>query len=484
VWSRDTSDPGHIVGRCLWFNEPVQDKRRFEGDVQIETPTVKSAETVPAVEDTSYIGYVASALVIAVLGGFLLAILLPLAETGMFWEDRVPQLIQAHGWAQLQGWAGMFVAGMALRLIPRFAGRPPIPRSVTVPVLVLLVSGIVLRTIAEPFVTGTAGEALVVIAALLGAAGTLAVAATLLVTLSRGRRKQEPWRYFAFAGAGWWAAWAAFMVGAGLKSISNDRYVPVTLDDTLTWIVILGAIGNFVMAVQSRSVPVFFGRKTPKLSRAIVPGVLLNLGAGLVAVSLLPFDGTTTSRLEGLGLLLGGVALAWLAPLAGSVWGSAHRLRPRARSASRYVLGANVATVAGGICLAWAGAHTAWSGSFEAYGFRDAARHAFGLGMMTMLIFGMAQLVAPMFALERAEARPAALHDRLPFWLLIAAIVLRMAAGLLYGHTDIDARMHTAALAGVLGWLAIVLFAATVSRAIRNQPRMKAILFGQVKTKE
>ncbi len=445
---------------------------------------MKSHEVVPAPEDTSYLAYIASALIVAVAGGFLLAVVLPLAETGMFWADRVPHLIQAHGWAQLQGWAGLFVAGMAMRLIPRFAGCQPIPERVTVPVLVLLVSSVVVRTIAEPFISGTTGEVLVVAAALLGAAGTLAVSATLLRTLSRGRRKQEPWRYFAFAGATWWAVWAVFILSAGLKSVSNDRYVPYNLDDALTWIVILGPIGNFVMGVQSRSVPVFFGRKTPPMRRALPPGIALNLGAALIALSLAPFSSELSFRLEGAGLLLGGIALAWLAPLAGSGWGKASRLRPRARSASRYVLGANLATIAGGACLAWAGAHTTWSGAFEAYGFRDAARHAFGLGMMTMLIFGMAQLVAPMFALERAEARPAALHDRLPFWLLIAAIILRMTAGLLAGHVDINARMHTAALAGTLGWLAIILFAATVSRAIRNQPRMKAILYGQAKPKQ
>src|SRR5690606_14454323 len=95
-------------------------------DIQLEPPTGRSPEVQPAVEDRSYIGYIASALVIALAAGFLLAIVAPLTSTGTLpWDERLPQLIQAHAWAQLQGWAGLFVAGMAMRLIPRFAGRPP-----------------------------------------------------------------------------------------------------------------------------------------------------------------------------------------------------------------------------------------------------------------------------------------------------------------------------------------------------------------------
>lgn len=454
-----------------------QPPSRYGGDIQIEPPTVKSPETALAVEDRSYLAYIASALAVAVFGGFALAVLLPLAETGTFgWGDRVPQLIQAHGWAQLQGWAGLFVAGMAMRLIPRFGGRQPIPRRVTLAILVPLVASVVVRTVVEPFGSGAVGDWLVVLAAALGALGMLGVSAVLAVTLAKGRKRPEPWRFFAWAGAAWWFAWAAFTLGAALRSVHNDRYTSATLDDALTWIVIAGGIGNFVFGVQSRSVPVFFGRKTPSIRQAVVPGALLNFGAALIAASLFPWPARTGWRLEGAGLAAVAVGMLWLAPLAGSIRGRAHRLRPRSRAAARYVLAANLATMAGAACLAWAGGHTFVLGDFEAYGFRDAARHAFGLGMITMLILGMARLVAPVFALERAEVRAAGLVERMPFWLLVAALVLRMGTGLAAGHVGLDSRMHTAAAAGSLAWLALLLFALSVVRAIRAEPRMKQLL--------
>ena len=41
-------------------------------------------------------------------------------------------------------------------------------------------------------------------------------------------------------------------------------------------------------------------------------------------------------------------------------------------------------------------------------------------------------------------------------------------------EVDLNPRMHTAALAGSLAWLALVLFAATVAHAIRSAPRIQA----------
>ena len=452
-----------------------------EQDIQLPPPLVKSAETVPAVEDRSYLGYMAAALFMALAGGFLLAVVLPLSAAGALpWEARVPQLTQAHGWAQLQGFAGLFVAGMAMRMVPRFAGRKPIARRVTLPLLALIGGGVALRTLAQAALSGAAAEALLVAAAGLGAAGTLGTAAVLAGTLARGRRKREPWRYFAWAGTAWWAAWAGLMLVAGWRAAQNDLLTPPAIEEPLTWVVTFGAVGNFVWGVQARSVPVFFGRRPPGLRAVAVPAVLLNAGTALLALSIVNFPAGTEERLAGGGLLAAGVASAWLAPLAGSTWGVARRLRPRARQASHYVLAANLITLVGGLLVAYAGARALASGETEAFGFRDAARHAFGLGMVTLLIMGMARLVAPVFALQRAEAGSMWFIERVPLWLLVVAAALRIGVGL--AHDDMQSKplMYATAVAGVLAWLALALFAGSLARAIRAERRMKELLgFGR-----
>ena len=88
----------------------------------------------------------------------------------------------------------------------------------------------------------------------------------------------------------------------------------------------------------------------------------------------------------------------------------------------------------------------------------------------------MAQLVAPFFALRRVGAEAAPLIERSVFWLLASAAVLRIAAGLMLGHTSTASRMHLSALAGTVALLGLVLFALMIVRAVREEPRIKAQL--------
>lgn len=445
-------------------------------EIALEPPLSRNAGVTPAVEDRSYLGFIAAALAAALGGGFLMAVWMPLAATGAVGgQGRVPWLIQAHGWVQVQGWAGLFVAGMAVRLMPRFAGRPPVVRNVTLPLLAALGLPVALRMTLQPWATGTLAEATAAAIGVLSAVGAAGVAAILAWTLGKGRKARDPWRYFAWAGTAWWAVLAAMLLTWGVRAARNEGLAPVAWDDVMTWVVLLGPIGNFIWSVQSRSVPIFFGRKTPTWRQAVVPGVAYNAGAALVALSLL-FEGETAARLSGSGMALAGAGMVWLPVIAGSVWGQAKRLRPRAKPAARFVLGANIAAVVAGVLLVWAGAQTALDAEYAEFAARDAARHVVGIGLVTMLILGMARLVAPVFALERTESGVPKLYERAPFWLLLGALVLRGGSALLAEQISYDARMHSAATAGALAWLAIAIFAVSVLRAVRAEPATRRAL--------
>ena len=251
-------------------------------------------------------------------------------------------------------------------------------------------------------------------------------------------------------------------------------------DDVMTWVVLFGPIGNFIWSVQSRSVPIFFGRKTPTWRQAVVPGVAYNAGVALVALSLV-FEGETAARLSGLGMALAGGGMVWLPVIAGSVWGRAKRLRPRAKPAARFVLGANIAAVVAGVLLVWAGAQTALDAEYAEFAARDAARHVVGIGLVTMLILGMARLVAPVFALERTESGVPKLYERAPFWLLLGAVALRGGSALLAEQISYDARMHSAAAAGGMAWVALAVFALSVARAVRKESANKQSLEEQAR---
>jgi len=447
-------------------------------DIPIEPPLASGPGIVRAAEDRSYLGYIAAAILSALLGGFAFAVWVPLASTGTIGgADRVPWMIQAHGWVQLQGWAGLFVAGMAIRLIPRFAGRRPVPRRVTVPLLAVLVVPVVLRIVLQTWATGSTADAVALAIGVSTAAGTLGVAGVLAVTLARGKKAREPWRYFAWAGTVWWAMWA----GMALANVPGNDLVPGLLErrenDAFLWAVMLGPIGNFIWAVQSRSVPIFYGRKTPQLIVAAGPGLLLNAGAAFIVLG--AADEESGQLSGGLGFVFAGIALLALPPICGAVYGQAKRLRPRARSAARFVIAANIAAMVAGGLMIWGGVeamggddYAAWSGFDQ----RDAARHLLGVGTITMLILGMARLVAPFFALERTESGVPMFLERLPFWLLVGALVVRAAVPLLGDQIDRDAEQHALATAGLMAWTAIAVFAFSVARAVRAEPRTKRAL--------
>src|SRR5215213_253463 len=88
-------------------------------------PPRAGTRRVVAREDWTFPWYIGGALVTALVGGFVLAVLLPLAVVlDWRWGTRWRALVQVHGHLQIVGWLGLFIAGMALRLAPRFAGRP------------------------------------------------------------------------------------------------------------------------------------------------------------------------------------------------------------------------------------------------------------------------------------------------------------------------------------------------------------------------
>ncbi len=57
--------------------------------------------------------------------------------------------------------------------------------------------------------------------------------------------------------------WAGF---AG-RFLATSGLTPAALDAAAVWVALLGALSNFVWAVQSWSVPVFYGRRPPNAAQ-------------------------------------------------------------------------------------------------------------------------------------------------------------------------------------------------------------------------
>lgn len=428
-------------------------------------------------DDRPLLPFMATALAFALGAGFVLAILAPLAAADTLpWQTHYLALVQAHGAAQLEGFAGLFVIGMGLRLAPRFSGVSQPPHRVSFVVYGLVVGGLAIRVLAGVFTSG-ASDGLLRLAGVLTAAGHVAFAATLLAILWGGKRHSTgSWWWLMLFGAVATLAWG-IVAGAGLWRAEHG-VMPAEAARAATWLALLGGIGAFTWGVQAQTVPVFYGRKRPPIARTAAPTALLALGTGLaVAGALLQDD-----ALSAPAFILAGCGVVTLTLLAGAVTGAPHRLRPRAQPMARFILAANRWAVAGGVLVILAGTRLATGTGLA--GFEDAGRHALTVGFVTSLISGIASLVAPMFAVERVVPGERRAEVYLAFPALQAAALIRVGAALLAGEVGETGRQHALALSGALAWFAVAAFAYSLIRAVRNAPKAKGIIIAMVETRE
>ena len=75
------------------------------------------------------------------LGAINLAVMAFNADLSAAWGS----LIQSHAYAQIFGWVGLFIMGMAYHMVPRFFLRPLKRPELVAPSLLLVGSGLVLR---------------------------------------------------------------------------------------------------------------------------------------------------------------------------------------------------------------------------------------------------------------------------------------------------------------------------------------------------
>lgn len=90
----------------------------------------------------------------------------------------------------------------------------------------------------------------------------------------------------------------------------------------------------------------------------------------------------------------------------------------------------------------------------------DAALHAVEVGLVTILIAGMLQLVAPVFARERMGREPRQWFTVAVWALLMTATLTRVVAALVPPFVGL-----LAGLSGLSGWLGLALLAGALLRA-------------------
>lgn len=396
-------------------------------------------------------------------------------------------LAQAHGHAQLVGWGGGMILGVALHFLPRLRGsRLAHPRAVP-PLFALFAAGLLLRLggqVVPAFTGATAGIGLRAVVAA-GAAAELAAAAGLVLLLLRtaasGPAPGEK-RAFAAVQALFAGAFASLLAALALWTAAAAPWRPAgpgglllesRYDVLARRLALEGFVVGVSLAMSSRLFSLFF-RTRPSHPRLLhLAGMLVAAGllaAGMAAI-LPPQPPARWLRaagdlLEGLGILAGTAAVRVFASRA-SFPGDRGAYRVWRDPAGMGALTAYAWAVLGAVALLRSGLAGLGADLLPGPVAEDLPLHALGAGFMTLLILAVAPVMLPGFA-GRRMASPALVAWAVGLGNLAA--LLRTAPGwaVALGAGAVPWALPAMAAGGLAGLAAVALQAVHLALSLRG----------------
>jgi uncharacterized protein involved in response to NO len=398
--------------------------------------------------------FVVSALALALTAGFGLGVWLLFARTlGLPTGDLAwLALVQVHGTIQLYGFAAMFLMGVGLHVLPRFRAAGPTPRALAVVAYTATVSAIVIRAVTQPLLAFPARDLLLPLSGLLLIIGTTAFAFGALRALRGGTNAHRPDELLMAAGV-IAAPVAAILVAAELPLVAPPLLAEQAADDRAVWAMLLGCLATAIFGVWARLSPGFTAAP-PARSRPLLAGAVLWLfGAAGMAASL---------RAAPLLLLAGLATIVWALGVFGPTI-ARQRLFEHARLTRLAVRSAFAWALVGCALLVAYALRAMVTGTDPSYLDTSAARHAFALGFVTLMIFGVAARALPSFLERRLWSERLQL---LTIALANAGVALRVIPQGL--GAEGAAANGLVAASGALAYLALVVFAVNVIRTVRG----------------
>lgn len=438
------------------------------------TPVQRAHHVHP--EDGQYRWFLAAALTLALGGGFVLALLLPLARLyGWEWAAgaRWGALAQAHGQLQVLGFAGLFITGMAFRLMPRFSGRPLAFAGAALWLIPLAASSLLLRMFAQPWTPGTGRDAALIASAALYLAAAVLFAAIIVRTLVHPESRAEATGVFFVLGAAGNVAAAVLNVLALEPVVRDDLWsAPALRQNALVAVQLLGFVMMFIGGVGLRAVPTLTGRPRPDAG-ARVAAAAIAVGVVMYAGAMLSVEyGAATElrwRWSVAGMLVVAVAFATIAAMSGALHPGRSRVAAASQTQFWLVRSAFAWLALTALVMAWYAARALYHGDTFDIWELDTVRHMLAIGVITMMIVGIAMLVVPEFAGRRLQ------HPREGpvVWALVialnAAAVLRTWPPSEAAEWLDDSRYWPIAIAGLLATAVIIVFAAMFAQSYAEQ---------------
>lgn len=394
--------------------------------------------------------YTATALGLALTAGSGLGVWLLLARTfevplgGASWLA----LVQVHGFLQLFGFAGLFLMGVGMHLLPRLRGAPQVGRGRSSVIFVSALAGLAMRAVAQP-APGLPGRELVLASgAVLLVFGASLFAFTAIGVLRSGDNPHRADELVIGAGV------AVFPVAALLAAIAVGDGWPLVVspgaEDRATWMMLLGCLVTAITGVWARLAPGFVAAP-PYRPRHLLAAATTWL-VGVCAFVL--------GSPVGAPLMLAGL-LALVLTL--GVWGPAiaqQQLAGHARLTRFAVRSAFAWGLVGAAVLALAPTSVLPGTQFLV---GSAARHAFALGLVTLMIYGVAARALPSFLGRKLWKPPLHAFAVVSTNVAVALRVVPQVLGLEGGVAN-----AAVAFSGVLAYVALAAFALNLVRTLRR----------------
>jgi len=358
----------------------------------------------------------------------------------------------AHGYAQIFGFAALFVMGVALHVVPRFKGVPLASGALVLPTFWLQLAGAaacIAGALADSALLRSAGAAS-------ATAGACCFGLVVHRTLAAGPATEQHLEPHLRAGCLWLVATALLAVAAAAAS---SPALQAAVWEAAIW----GFAASWIFGMSLRIVPAHLGLQ-PMRARDADRLFLAYQTAAILWV--LAAVGEAWTALPG-SRFLAGAALA----AAGLAFALRFGMLPRrpggppAEAAFQAFVVSAYGWLVAALCLG-PGAASAALLLGQPYDslLGDFARHAFALGFLTQMIMAVALRVVPLFAGARlwSERLRAAL-----VLLLNGAVALRGLQVLV--ALGADAAWPWIALSGVVGLAAFLAFTLNLVMSLRQR---------------
>lgn len=453
--------------------------------------------------------YVFAAIIIALTAGFGYATILVEAVAhkiplGAWWVA----LAQAHGHAQLFGWAGLFVLGVGLFFIPRLRGTTLSYPQLAPYALACYCLGIGLRALSQPLsaIADTSmplpssiaalGRPGIALSGVIELGGTILIIAMLATTFRRARplgvqAPIVPVRPFLAIALVSFSLASILNAVLGLATVfSNSFLFPSDWHDIVIHLMIYGFIIPVAISLSVRNLPLFMRLAAPPRAElmplfvAYVTGLVLHLSALLAHVFLNSFG--SEFYLSSLGALVECAAIvvyvwmldvlfrrkpAWITNRAAPPPDYSETRKPTRKNYPDYgefgrfellVISAFIWLVFAasiGIMNAIAALFTG-SSLFNP----DIERHAITIGFITLLIFGVAVRMLPGFSGKSRIASTRLVMAT--FWLGNLATIFRVLPLFAPQITGTEIALGAS---GAIGWLAVACLGVNLWKTAKDQ---------------